>query len=507
MATTFLSPVGNDANFTVSGVPATGYKLFTYLAGTTTKQTTYQDNAAATPNANPILLSSQGYPASGGNVVEIWLSQGVTYKFVLAPSTDTDPPTSPVWTRDNISGENDPTNITAANEWIQGTTPSFISTTSFSVAGDLRTIYQIGRRVKTTNSGGTIYSRITNSTFASSITTVTVVNDSGVLDSGLTAVSYGILSETNPSIPLINNIPIGSVTPSTGAFTSLTATIFITYPPVCNGRLTLTTATPITISDVTAATSILFTPYAGNVIGLYDGSANWNAFTFAELSIAVPATTSQMYDVFAFNNSGVVALELLAWTNDTTRATALVLQNGVLVKTGATTRRYLGSFRTTTVSGQTEDSVAKRYVWNYYNRVLRQLKVVEATSSWTQSGGAVYRQANSSAANQVDIVIGYQEVVVEATVFASGLNSGSFASGIGIGVDSSTVNSALISSFFFTTPTQATGISARYLAYTAIGKHTLIWQEISGGNTTTWYGTNSGGQGMVQSGLTANLMG
>src|SRR5258708_40198853 len=142
MATTFLSPIGNDANFTVSGVPASGYKLFTYLAGTTTKQTTYQDNAAATPNANPILLNSQGYPASGGAVVEIWLTQGVNYKFVLAPSTDTDPPGSPVWTRDNISGIDDPTNITAGNEWAQGTTPPFISTTPLSCPGDAETIYQ-----------------------------------------------------------------------------------------------------------------------------------------------------------------------------------------------------------------------------------------------------------------------------------------------------------------------------------------------------------------------------
>lgn len=226
MATTFLSPVGNDANFTVSGVPASGYKLFTYLAGTTTKQTTYQDNAAVTPNANPIILSSQGYPASGGSIVEIWLTQGVNYKFVLAPSTDTDPPSSPVWTRDNITAINDPTSITSTNEWVQGTTPTFISTTSFSVVGDQRTTYQVGRRVKTVNSGGTIYSRISASSFASSITTVTVINDSGVLDSGLSSVSYGVLSVTNPSVPVLNVASIGATTPGTGVFTTGTFTNF-----------------------------------------------------------------------------------------------------------------------------------------------------------------------------------------------------------------------------------------------------------------------------------------
>ena len=138
---------------------------------------------------------------------------------------------------------------------------------------------------------------------------------------------------------------------------------------IVNGRITLSTGVPVTTSDVTAATTIYFTPYQGNNISLYDGSAIWNVISFTELSIAVPATTATMYDVFCYNNSGAATLEVLAWTNDTTRATALVLQNGVYVKSGATTRRYLGSFRTTGVSGQTEDSVANRFVWNYYNRV------------------------------------------------------------------------------------------------------------------------------------------
>jgi hypothetical protein len=47
-----------------------------------------------------------------------------------------------------------------------------------------------GRRLKTTNSGGTIYSTITNSVFGA-LTTVTVVNDSGTLDSGLSAFCLG----------------------------------------------------------------------------------------------------------------------------------------------------------------------------------------------------------------------------------------------------------------------------------------------------------------------------
>lgn len=226
MATFFELPIGNDfpyfvVNSSGASVPASGYQIGTFTAGTTTPVTTYTDSTGSTPNSNPVLLGSTGLPQSGSNVVGIWVPQGTSVKVTFAKPTDTFPPSSAIWTKDQLQGINDPTNITSASEWVQGTAPTFISTTSFSVAGDQRTIYQVGRRLKTINSGGTIYSRITASSFGSAITTVTIVNDSGVLDSGLNAVSYGILSHTNPSIPLIDSIPIGSITPSTGTFTQV----------------------------------------------------------------------------------------------------------------------------------------------------------------------------------------------------------------------------------------------------------------------------------------------
>ena len=77
------------------GAPAAGYKLFTYVAGTTTKQNTYTDSALTTPNTNPIVLD-----AAGRAVIFL---DALSYKFVLAPPADTDPPASPIWTADNVS--------------------------------------------------------------------------------------------------------------------------------------------------------------------------------------------------------------------------------------------------------------------------------------------------------------------------------------------------------------------------------------------------------------------
>ena len=54
--------------------------------------------------------------------------------------------------------------------------------------------------------------------------------------------------------------------------------------PCSGGRLTLTTAVPETTSDVTAATTVYYTPYLHDRVTIYDGT-RWNEYTFSELSI------------------------------------------------------------------------------------------------------------------------------------------------------------------------------------------------------------------------------
>lgn len=96
----FLSPVGGVAAqfFTNTGAVLTGGKLYTYLAGTTTPAATYTSAAGATFNTNPIVLDSAGRVPSSG---EIWLGEGVQYKFVLKDSNDV-----LIGTYDNVTGIN-----------------------------------------------------------------------------------------------------------------------------------------------------------------------------------------------------------------------------------------------------------------------------------------------------------------------------------------------------------------------------------------------------------------
>ena len=192
----FLSPIGNDQIIDANGDPLTGGQIETYLAGSTTPTATYTDDTGGTPQSNPIILNSLGYPTLGA----VWLTGGISYKFVIK---DADGAT--LRTIDDISGINDAS--VSQSEWVEsGFTPTYISATSFSVPGDQTPLLQINRRLRTTNTSGLVYSSISNSVFAAGITTVTLVNDSTTLDPGLSLVAYGLLSASNPSVPLLQSL-------------------------------------------------------------------------------------------------------------------------------------------------------------------------------------------------------------------------------------------------------------------------------------------------------------
>lgn len=240
--------------------------------------------------------------------------------------------------------------------------------------------------------------------------------------------------------------------------------IFPRYP--ADGRLTLTTATPVTTADVTAATTLYYTPYIGSAIALFNG-INWDILSFAELSLNISAyTAGKNYDIWVYNNSGTAALDSTVWSNDTTRATALAYQDGVLCKTGALTRRYLGTIRITASTGQCEDSLLRRYVWNYYNRRVRKLHVTDTTGSWTYNSDTI-RQSNAATANKVEIVCGVSEDMIEV-LFNQVVLTGNSAIGtqIGIGVN---VTNAFSGFQGYTRSTVYTTVAARYEGYSAAG--------------------------------------
>ncbi len=257
-------------------------------------------------------------------------------------------------------------------------------------------------------------------------------------------------------------------------------------------RLSLTSGVAITTADVTGAGTIYLVPFKGNQIALYDGAA-WVTHTLsAQLSLALTATSGKPYDVFVYDNAGTPTLETLVWTNDTTRGTALTTQDGVLAKTGALTRRYVGTFYASGTD-TTEDSRAKRYLWNYYNRARRLMLVTEATNSWTYDGGSGIRIARAASTNKLQFVVGVTEDEVTARLVVASKLTDDEAGVVGIGLDSV---AAFASGSLFgpgqinsTSSDLEIALGASLTTYgIAPGFHYLAWLENADNGTATFYG-------------------
>lgn len=264
---------------------------------------------------------------------------------------------------------------------------------------------------------------------------------------------------------------------------------------ICQGRLTLSTGVPVMTSTVSAATTIRFTPYLGATIALYNGTS-WRTARFSEVSLALTGlTAASNYDIFGFDNSGTLALEALIWTNATTRATALVLQDGVYVKSGATTRRYLGTIRIDATTGQCSwvygtaasgGGAASFGLWNMYNRLPIAALVVDSTSSWPYNT-ATWRAANGSNTNRVTYISGLALEPAEAHYMASAVStSGGSQPTIGIGAN---VTNNFSGTTGWNPTTGQQSINAK-TTLTALGSNFLQAVEFNGTGTgvATFYG-------------------
>jgi hypothetical protein len=55
-----ILPNGKNYFARVDGTPGSGYRLYTYIAGTSTPKVTYSDHAGTVPNSNPVIADSRG---------------------------------------------------------------------------------------------------------------------------------------------------------------------------------------------------------------------------------------------------------------------------------------------------------------------------------------------------------------------------------------------------------------------------------------------------------------
>lgn len=299
---------------TAAGVPLSGGKLNFYTAGTSTRKDTYADAGGTTANSNPVVLNSQGFPDVG-----IYGTTGA-YKIVLTDSAD-----AVIWTDDSVTPINDVSNA-AQTEWTDHNgTPTYISATSFSVTGDHTATFHVGRRVRTTNSGGTkVYSYVATVSHSAGVTTVTLTNDSGSLDSGLSAVSYGLLDSTNHSLPM--------AAPSFGATTVTSLTVTTGGITVSAGGITVTGNS--TIAGTLGGLTGLTVASGGASI---TGNTTVGGGTFATRGFADNATAAA-WNIDAsgrlLNNGGAQPFLKVSRSSDQTSGTTVIFNSEAIDRGG-----------------------------------------------------------------------------------------------------------------------------------------------------------------------------
>jgi hypothetical protein len=278
---------------------------------------------------------------------------------------------------------------------------------------------------------------------------------------------------------------------------------------LCQGRLTIISGDPTgsTAPSNQAPSSLLyFTPFRGNLIALYNGSTGWDTIPFAETSIAVPGPVG-VYDLFAYNNGGTLALESSgAWTSTGNnvgvpgvRSQPLAFQDGIRVKSGTPTRRYLGTISST--GGLVSDTPTGRGVWNDSNRIRKKVAVSVGNFAWTYTLNGVWRALHNDGANAVAVVTGVQESPVDLKAAVNlqspdGNNSGE----VGIGYDSTTTNLADLNGLSGFVSGLRTQAWATLEHLPQIGLHTYYGLEIVVNTTgTVSMSFFSGGQSSLNS--------
>lgn len=281
-----------------------------------------------------------------------------------------------------------------------------------------------------------------------------------------------------------------------------------------DGRLTLESGVPISTTNQSAKGTLYYTPYTGNRVSLFDGT-RWEIYEFTERSISLAGLNNNPHDVFLYDNAGTLTLNLVEWTDATTRATALTTQDNIYVKTGATSYRYLGTIYVD-ASAQCnmvfKGTPAKMEVWNYNNRVCLPVEFIDSTASWNYDT-ATWRYRNNTANNQFQFVRGLNEDPVEALFINAARSSdttainafitmmidwpGGVPSGTDCTVHPSSINVLNVSTI---------GI-AHYQGRPTAGYHTLDLLERGSGTgaTLTWAGPSGSGAAYLNTGAKGEI--
>ena len=231
-----------------------------------------------------------------------------------------------------------------------------------------------------------------------------------------------------------------------------------------------------------ANTQLYLVPHTSNMIALHDGNAWVARSASATVQSHGTHSPSTFYNVFAYWDGSNIGLELVAVPYP--HSPVLMMQDGVQVKWEDPSRRYVGVARTTS-AGIFVDYRNERLIWNRHNQVERYFTATHNTT-WSLSGTNSWRPVSGNPANgRVAIVAGTIGIANYASTTISASATGMCTSSVngyyaasGIGIDSTTTNSAQIVELDNGGPTAYAHLRSSYNGYLLPGYHTINWLEI-----------------------------
>lgn len=188
-----------------------------------------------------------------------------------------------------------------------------------------------------------------------------------------------------------------------------------------------------------------------------------------------------------------------AW-NPRVRGTNVTIQDGRYCKSGDKTRRYVGSFETTSTT-TTEDSrgatttqvPGKRFLFNYYNPKECSAEVIDTTGFWTYTSNIV-RQANATFGNRVDFFVGMPEdaYTFEARGAAGQASTTSTTTASnGVGINTNTAYDSHCRShpgFQGSASSSENALTGKLIAVPPLGDCSAYWLEAGGNGTCNFLG-------------------
>lgn len=488
-------------------------------------------------NISSLVTASSGITVAGSTTVQVSLSSAAGLSVLGVAGTTAAVPAAIAGTADQVLVINHagtgvvfgPLNLaaTAAFTGTLGVPGGGTGTTTLTARGVVVGAGTAALQVAVPATAGNLL--IDQGTSANPAFTV-VAGDVTISASGTTTIAANAVSNAKlaqgPATSLLGNNTAATANRSDLNVAQIVQMLGLQPQP--GGRLTVTNGVPVMAASAVAQTTLYYAPFVNPFVPINNATstqyyffpANATATTGLSLTLGTNWLTGTLYDTFAIASSNLTTpiLASVAWSNATTRATALNQFSGLQSNGATATMRtsnsttvsvpiyqgtYLGTFLTSANTAGNVDwlpgaigtgtqQAGRLSIWNAYNGVDTRGQLTDNTGSWTYTA-ATARVANNNPSNAITFVSGLANDCIDACYvndFGATAVVGAQVT-IGVALDTTSA-SGLLSSYFGDNPSTATLFFAAPVPVfisPQLGQHVVYAFEASDGtHTATFFG-------------------